>query len=406
VDKILEQRLAAVAKARKHANDDAAAKGLPPVAKNSTEIIEVEHMPTGSPSLDIQLFGGWPKGNWVEIFGKLSSGKSTLAYGSIAEYHRRDPYGIALIVDLENTFDLGRAVRMGVDPDRLEYLGPNTAEDTFEAVEYYLDLVDGGKAVVGLIVLDSIAALMAAAEEKSDISDVTVASSSRVLGRVYRRFQGKLYRNGTVFIMINQIRAKIGGYGPVNTTTPGGFAPGFFSSVRIESAMIKRIVKTIKKKDVELGVVSKFSVRKNKSGGGLTPVELTLTRARGLDAAVDIVTSGIEYGVIAKSGGGLSVTLADGTEISEKSEQDMLVRIRGDRALFGELYDRVVVTGIEVTKKNIGLALAEVDAEPDVDMESLDKAESVKEDEPVEAGGAAGATSPDDHDIPLPGEPD
>ena len=405
MDKILEQRLAAVAKARKHANDDAATKGLPPVAKNANEILEVEHMPTGSPSLDIQLFGGWPKGNWVEIFGKLSSGKSTLAYASIAEYHRRDPYGIALIIDLENTFDLKRAVRMGVDPDRLEYLGPNTAEDTFEAIEYYLDLTDGGKAVVGLIVLDSIAALMAAAEEKSEIGDATVATASKVLGKVYRKFQAKLYRNGAVFIMINQIRALIGGYGPVNTTTPGGYAPRFFSSVRIETAMIKRIEKTINKKTVELGVISKFSIRKNKSGGGVTPVQMTISRARGVDAPIDILQLGIEYGIITKAGGGFSVKLNDGTEISEKSEQDMLSRIRKDRKVFAELYDRVVVVGIEVTKKNIGLDLASEGEDPDVDMESLAGAAPIKEDEAV-ATGAGAPPEPDDRGAPLPDEPD
>ena len=406
MDKILEARLAQVAKARKLANDDAAAKGLPPVAKNATEILEVERMPTGSPALDIQLFGGWPIGNWVELFGKLSSGKSTLAYASIAEYQRRNPYGIALLIDLEGTYDPARARRIGVDESRLEFLGPNTAEDTFEAIEHYLDIVDGGKAVVGIIVLDSIAALMAAAEEKSEIGNATVATASKVLGKIYRRFQAKLYRNGTVFIMVNQLRSIIGGYGPVTTTTPGGWAPKFFSAVRLESSMVKRIEKTVKGEKVELGVVSKFSIRKNKSGGGLTPVMMTITRARGVDAAIDIVKLGVDYGIITKvAGGGLTTTLTDGTVVAEKSEQDMLTRVRADKAAFTDLYDRVVKTGIEVTRKNIGLEDSG-EAEPDVDLETLAGATPFSYDEEEEGSAPRAAQGPDDRAIPLPEDPE
>ena len=67
---------------------------------NSSEIVDVPVIPTGSITLDMALgVGGYPKGRVVEIYGPESSGKTTLAIHAIAEAQKAG--GIAAFIDAE-----------------------------------------------------------------------------------------------------------------------------------------------------------------------------------------------------------------------------------------------------------------------------------------------------------------
>jgi len=361
VDPVLQRKLAAVGAINKRVNDDQKKKGLPPVARMATEVLAAERIPTGSPSLDIQLVGGWPKGAWVEIFGPESSGKSTLAYQTIAELHRRDPNAIALLIDLETSFDEARGARMGIDKGRLVYLQPTGAEDVFKTIEQFVDAIDEqGRSIISLVVLDSIAVLETAADGEAEFDEATVGTLARLLSRVYRRLQGKLFRTGTTILAINQTREKIGGYGDTETT-PGGKAPKFYSAVRVRTSKVKDITASAK----PIGQTSRVKVRKNKAGGGKDDFEISILFSRGIDAGVDIVRLGVKLGVIAKAGGNHGVTMPDGSDVRERSEADLLRRLRTDEAVFAYLYDRVVAAGIAVLR-------AEVYDEDPVDESELD----------------------------------
>ncbi len=66
--------------------------------------MEVEHISTGSLSLDVALgIGGLPRGRIIEIYGPESSGKTTLSLTCIAEGQKHG--GNAAFIDVEHPLD-------------------------------------------------------------------------------------------------------------------------------------------------------------------------------------------------------------------------------------------------------------------------------------------------------------
>ena len=360
-DEILKRKLAAINSWKRSTNADAAKKGLPPVVVGADERLVVERMPTGSASLDAVLAGGWPKGTWIEIYGPESSGKSTLAYATIAELHRRSPDSVALLIDLENAYDPDRGRRMGIDPHRLEIMGANTAEDVFTHLEKLIDVVDEkGHSIVDLVVLDSIATLMTAAEDDAEFVDAQVATTPRLLSKVLRKLNPKIGRAGVVILMINQVRMKIGVmYGP-NEDTPGGRAIKFYSSVRIET----RRIEAVKDKETEIAQKTRVSIRKNKTAGGRGASEVMISRIRGLEPEWDLVKLGIRFGTVEKKGSFYSTVTPNG-EIKEQGEANFAAAVRRDRAAFAALYDATVAAALTSGKPL------------DDDVESADTSEAV-----------------------------
>src|SRR3989339_692819 len=84
-------------------------------------------MPTGILSLDVAMgIGGLPVGRVVEIYGKESSGKTTLTLHAIAETQRRG--GIAAFIDAEHALDIGYARKLGVNVEDLLVSQPDYGE--------------------------------------------------------------------------------------------------------------------------------------------------------------------------------------------------------------------------------------------------------------------------------------
>ncbi|KAI5002187.1 hypothetical protein ZWY2020_026837 [Hordeum vulgare] len=108
---------------------------------------------TGSLKLDLALgIGGLPKGRMVEIFGKESSGKTTLALHVIKEAQKNGGY--CAYIDAENAFSTSFAEEVGVDINKLLIAQPDSAENSLSIVN---TLVGGS---IDVVVVDSVAALI------------------------------------------------------------------------------------------------------------------------------------------------------------------------------------------------------------------------------------------------------
>lgn len=87
-----------------------------------------ETLATGSYGLNLALEGGWPKGHVSELYGPPMSGKSVLAYATMA----RAPSGMILLVDYDGSYRPQKGAAFGIDQNRLLVTGnPATVTDYF-----------------------------------------------------------------------------------------------------------------------------------------------------------------------------------------------------------------------------------------------------------------------------------
>jgi recombination protein RecA len=256
------------------------------------EINKVETIPTGSISLNKALgIGGYPKGRIIEIYGSESTGKTTLALQAIAQAQIKGEK--CVYIDLENALDKKFCELNGVDTSSLLIIQPNTAEETFDVLESLIKTK-----MIGLIIVDSVAAMVPKVETEGDMEDQTIGLHARIMSKGLRIIQNLLINNKTTIIFINQIREKVGiMFGNPEVTT-GGRALKFYASVRIEL----RKKELLKKEKEVIGVLVGAKVVKNKVSSPMTEALINIYFNAGIDHTAEIIDFALEKGLITKKG--------------------------------------------------------------------------------------------------------
>ena len=100
---------------------------------------------------------------------------------------------------------------------------------------FYSTKINSEELGVGVIVLDSVDALVPMAEMQEELDSDFIGVLARKLSRFCRRITPMLKRYGVDFFAINQLREKIGGGGySKKTSTSGGNGISFNSRIRME----------------------------------------------------------------------------------------------------------------------------------------------------------------------------
>ncbi len=253
--------------------------------------LAVKAIPTGSLALDWATgVGGVPRGRITEAYGLESSGKSTLCQHIIAEAQRQDL--ACAYIDVEHALDPEYAVRCGVNLSRVTISQPTTGE---EALNIARKLVRSG--LFGVIIVDSVAALVPKAEFEGNIGDNHMGLQARMMGSMLRMINPDVQASEAALIFTNQIRMKIGVMFGNPETTTGGNALKFYASMRLELRK-----KQIKEDGQATGHLVTANVTKNKVAAPFRKAEFEINFGAGIDKAADVLDLAAKFGAVTKRG--------------------------------------------------------------------------------------------------------
>ena len=266
---------------------------------------EVKCISTGSIFLDCVLgSGGFPDNRIIEVFGPPSAGKTSMALQFMSRYIKERGYEKPpVFIDLERTTSLQLVESMGIDPDKVIFCYPDTAE---EALEMAINLGNSGK--VGFIVFDSIDAAQAEADVKRDMSSKGVGELARLLSKSMRILSKVGDNNDVCYIFINQIRMNIGVMYGNPETTSGGNALPFYASLRLRVSS--------KPSKTQVGALDmKIKVVKNKLAPGQNATaEFEFVCAKGIEPYNDLVSYAKNLGIFRFAGSAVKINLPEEEE--------------------------------------------------------------------------------------------
>jgi recombination protein RecA len=258
---------------------------------DNDKIDKIEVIPTPSVSLNNALgIQGIPLGRIIELYGNFSSGKSTLALHLVAEAQKMGKK--CVYIDIEHCFDSKYAKSLGVNLNELFISQAGSAEEAMDIIETFIKEGD-----IGLIVIDSVAAMTVQAEIDGSMGQSHIGLLARLMGQALRKITS--LKTEAAIIFINQIRDNINVfYGGEQTTTPGGQALKFFSSVRIE---MRRSAKLTKGENI-VGNRTKVKITKNKLASPFKTCEFDIIFGKGIDRESDMIAFSLEKGILKKDG--------------------------------------------------------------------------------------------------------
>lgn len=227
-----------------------------------------QKIPFSSPLMNWCTYGGIPRNVYTEFFGAPGGGKSTTAidicknaielfkkeyedkcseYRELIENGKKEYSGPledledmgpkkVLYVDVENSFDVKWATTLGIQRDdiisedsvlKIMSIPDVVADDVLQKI---MELIATDE--VGLVIIDSIPALVPRQELEKKIGERTVAALAGLLNVFFKKVIPILKRYNCTLLTINQIRDNMDN--PYVVKTPGGNAPKFYASLRME----------------------------------------------------------------------------------------------------------------------------------------------------------------------------
>lgn len=208
------------------------------LAEDEAPTVVKRWVSTGSKLLDYicanRKDGGLPEGRIVEIFGPPSIGKSHIATQIARSTQHMG--GIIVYIDTENATSVENLAALGVDVSkRFVYVDTHCTEEVLEIAEKTILKAKAlDKDVPITIIWDSVAASSPKAELLGDYDKDSIGLQARAISKGMRKITGVIGQTNSLFVILNQVRTKIGVLYGDPDTTPGGRAIPFHASIRIK----------------------------------------------------------------------------------------------------------------------------------------------------------------------------
>ena len=305
-------------------------------------VVPYRVIPTGVLDLDIKLkVGGWIVGRIHEVWGMEGAGKTLLSLLSLVEAQKCQPDRLVGFIDMEHRFDEPWAILQGLDLSRLVKVPSDDAEEVADMVK---DMCRSG--LFSLIVVDSVGAMISKKEIEKDAEQDTVGLQAKLVTRMVKIAAPSADKTDTTVLLINQVRANVGGYGAA-TTTGGGFALRHSSTTKIKASRTEPIKMRIDGEEVPVGYKHAFKVERNSvapAGRTAETVVFNTPTERygpvGIDRADEAATVGIATNVILQQGGGYYVITPTGERV--RGRDAVLDVLRADPSLSSVIRTRAL----------------------------------------------------------------
>jgi recombination protein RecA len=225
---------------------------------------DAERIPVDIFPFDYATGGGIPRGRCTMFYGKEGSTKSLTLYRALAQVQKTGETGV--LIDAEHVYDTSWAKRTGVNTAKLIVIQPDNGEQAVDAAEAMMYASD-----VGMVGIDSVAAIVPNNEIESSASKQQVAGNALLLTKFTRKMVSALTREAKnshrpALVLVNQIRYKLGVMYGDPENMPGGEALKFMTSLRVRfygtdkkiegkadaAAMFKEVSAQIKKHRVPI----------------------------------------------------------------------------------------------------------------------------------------------------------
>ena len=233
-----------------------------------------------------------PYNNYIaNKFVVHNSAKTTLALHIISNAQKMKM--ICAFIDAEHALDVDYARKLGVDTKDMYIAQPSSGEQALDIVE---EFVKTGE--VGLIVIDSVAALTPLAEINGEMGASHMGLQARLMSQALRKLTAITSKAKCTIIFINQIRTSIGQTWGSGEFTPGGKALKFYTSMRIEVRRANRLTRG------EEIVGSRIAVKiaKNKLASPFKTTSFDVLFGEGISKVNDLLEFATLKGIVKKEG--------------------------------------------------------------------------------------------------------
>ena len=258
-------------------------------------MLKLKVLETNTPLDKASGIGGLPRGFIVELWGKTNSGKSTIAFQTVAAAQKA---GLrCLWIDVEHTFrayiaNPQRAAAFGVDMDKLDVMLEENAEDYIDNTE---EAIRSRK--YDLVIMDSVGDLSSKIEQEKTAAEKTIGVQASLMTKFIRTITWMVDMNEIIFLVINHERETLmGGIYQMGGKKLAEKKKLSFRFRDKQNFMIKKGEKIV-------GKVVRINVSKNHFAAteGLE-IESNLIFQEGFSYAADLLDDAIERGVITKEG--------------------------------------------------------------------------------------------------------
>lgn len=346
---------------------------------------KADFLSTGSTLLNLACAGRWDggfiKGKFYFLVGDSSSGKTFLSLTCLAEAARNqhfDKYRFVFddveggaLMSIEDFF--GKRVADRMEPPARDEDGSPMFSSTIE--EFYVNAADAFAAGPCIYILDSMDSLTSDAEQKvwkerrsairkgNQLKGVFTDGKAKANASGLRSLLAKLRDSESILIIVSQTRDNPNaGMFESKKTRSGGHSPTFYATLELHSSVGKAIKKDVgttspnaedededddddstSKKKLQIGVISRIRVKKNRVKGYDRTVEVPIYLTLGIDDVGSCVAYLKEWGHWKHKAGKV-----DAVEFGFKGyEKDLIKKIETEeletdlRMLVGEVWAKI-----------------------------------------------------------------